>query len=301
MVNNNDEFDLKKLFKIIGIGFFIMFGIIFLFNSFFTVQPNERAMIYSWNGGLKQEVYSEGLHFKIPIVNQVIKMNTMVQKQSEIATAATSDMQEVTTEVAVNFLIDPNKIQDIYRTIGGSTKNNDYMQSTVIYPIIQESVKSATAKYTAQELIKNRESIKKMIDDRIKDRLGSYNLIVRDVSITDFKFSTSYQKAIDDKTTNEQLAGSESNKVAIIEAIAKQKVAEQEGISNSLKISADAQAYSTKVKADAEAYSLQVIREQLEKNNALIQYKTIEKWSGNLPVYSMNSATPLINLPTTTN
>lgn len=284
----NDEIDLKNIFKYVGIFFLVIFGIVILFNSFFTVQPNERAMIYSWNGGLKSEVYSEGLHFKIPIVNSVIKMNTQVQKQSEDASAATSDLQDVKTTVAVNFKIDPSHIQDIYRQIGQSTVTEDYMQINIINPIIQESVKMATAKYTASDLIKNRESVKSMIDQRITERLASYNLVVTDVSITNFEFSPTFTSAIEAKVTAEQNALTEENKVQIAKFQADQKVATATGDANAVKINADAQ-----------AYSLQVIREQLEKNNALIQYKYIEKWNGVVPQYQLGGATPLISIPST--
>jgi hypothetical protein len=58
--------------------------------------------------GLKDATYGEGMHFKIPLVETAITMNLRVQKQQESATVASKDSQDATTQVAVNFQVDPS-------------------------------------------------------------------------------------------------------------------------------------------------------------------------------------------------
>jgi regulator of protease activity HflC (stomatin/prohibitin superfamily) len=107
-------------------------------------------------------------------------------------------------------------------------------------------------------------------------------------NIINFDFSEEFNKAIEAKVTAQQVALKAENDLTRI------KVEKEQTITQ-----AEAAAQSVKLRADAEAYSLQVIREQLEKNNALIQYKTVEKWDGKLSIYSMSGsgATPVVVMP----
>ena len=231
-------------------------------GGFFQVQPGERALIYSSFGGLRPTVYDEGLHMKLPIFEQAIKMNIRVQKQAEDASAASNDLQDVTTTVAVNFQVDPTQLQSIYRKVGQSTTEEDYMQTEVMNPIIQESVKAVTARYTAVELIQNRSIVKQAIDDLIKERMAQYGVQVLDVSITNFRFSDTFTQAIEAKVTAEQNALKEQNNLAVVQFQAQQKVEAARG---------DAQA-------------IQIINEQLRQSPQYVNYLMIQKWDGKMPL-----------------
>jgi regulator of protease activity HflC (stomatin/prohibitin superfamily) len=248
--------------KVILTVILIIFGLIILWGSFFVVNPGEQALVFSSFTGLNEQVYGEGMHLKMPIFEGAIKMNIRVQKQQETTSSASKDLQDVTTEVAVNFQIDKTQIVDIYRRIGKATVSEDYMQSQIMNPIIQESVKSVTARYTAEELITQRPKVKIDIDTIIKERMASYNIIVTDVSITNFKFSDVFTKAIEEKVTAEQNALKEQNNLKVVEFQAQQKVAQSKG----------------------ESQAIEIINEQLIKSPQYINYITIQKWDGKMPL-----------------
>ena len=251
------------VFKGLGIFIAVLVMIFFVFFGwFFTVQPGERAMVYSWNGGLKSATYGEGFHLKVPIIEQAITMNIRIQKQEEQASAASKDLQDVSTTVAVNFKIDPEKIHEIYRTVGQATPNEDYMQSEIMNPIILESVKQVTAKYTAEQLITNRAEAKAEIDRVIVTRMEQYNIIVTDVSLTDFKFSKSFTDAIEAKVSAEQNAMREEKNIALSEALAQQKIKQAQG--------------------DAEA--IRIVNEQLTRSPQYINFLLVSKWDGKMPM-----------------
>ena len=252
----------SKVVKISGILLVLILLIFIFFGGFFIVQPGEQALVFNSFSGLKENVFGEGLHFKIPFVESAIKMNIRVQKQAETATSASKDLQDVSTQVTVNFQIDKSQIIDIYRRIGQSTTNSDYMQSTIMNPIIQESVKSVTAHYTAEELITKRPNVKKEIDDMVGMRLKAYNILVTDISITDFKFSDVFTKAIEEKVTAEQNALKEENNLKVVEFQAQQMIAKSEG----------------------EAKSIEIINQQLMKSPQYVSYLTIQKWTGVAPL-----------------
>ena len=56
-------------------------------------------------------------------------------------------MQEVTFKIAVNFNINKETANELYKSVG-----TDY-QDIIVNPAILESIKSITAQYTAEELI----------------------------------------------------------------------------------------------------------------------------------------------------
>ena len=250
-----------------AIGFFAFFAIgiviicVFAFGGVFIVSPGQRALLYSSNGGLENNTYSEGWHTKWPVFEQAIIMNVRVQKQSEQATAASSDLQDVTTTVAVNFQINQTDLPTVYRTIGQSTGNQDYMQTEIINPIVQESVKSVTARYTAEELIENRSEVKADIDNELTTRLSKYGIEVLDVSITDFQFSQTFTQAIEAKVTAQQKALEEQNNLAVVQYQAQQQVESAKG----------------------QAESIDIINKQLSQSPQYVQYMLVSKWDGHMP------------------
>jgi regulator of protease activity HflC (stomatin/prohibitin superfamily) len=252
----------KNIKKIILITLVSIAAFIFVMGSFFVVDAGQRGMVFSSFSGMKNTVYNEGMHFKLPLFDRVEKMNIRTQKQEEIASAASFDLQDVSTTVAVNFVVDQTDLVATYRNIGAASKKEDYMQTEIMNPIIMESVKSVTALYTAEELIQKRPEVKDKIDVQIKERLSKYGIIVLDVSITNFKFSEVFSKAIEDKETAKQTAKKEENNLETVKYIAQQKVEQAKG--------------------DAE--SIKIINEELAKSPQYIDYLTIQRWDGHMPL-----------------
>lgn len=266
-----------------GVGHYIFYGVLFLFGIFilfqffFIVNAGERGLIFNTFGGLSETVYGEGIHFKVPFLQNAIIMNVRVQKQTETATAASKDLQDVTADVAVNFYLDSTNLADVYRRLGQATTNEDYMQTTVMNPIVQESIKSVTAHFTAEELITKRPQVKDEIDAVIKARLANYSIVVNDISITNFKFSDTFTAAIEAKVTAEQNALKEQNNLLVVQYQAQQKVEQAKG---------DAQA-------------IEIVNAELEKSRQYVSYLMIQKWDGKMPLAigsgTLLSITGLVN------
>lgn len=142
-------------------------------------------------------------------------MNTRVQLAQYDSSAASKDMQDVKTKVAVNFMIEPSRAPEIYRTIGINYAN------VIINPIVQEAVKASTAKYIAEELILERSIVKATITNEITNKLAQKGLIVTEVSITDFSFSPEFTAAIEKKQVAQQDALTAVNKLKEMESLSK--------------------------------------------------------------------------------
>ena len=93
----------------------------------------------------------EGLHFVVPFRDNIVQMEVRTQKVVEDAASASKDLQDVSTQVALNYHLDPDRAQVVYQQLGFDYGNR------VIIPAIQESVKQVTARFNAEELITKRD------------------------------------------------------------------------------------------------------------------------------------------------
>ena len=267
---NENKFHTKS-----AIGAFILSLLAFSSFAFFeTINTGERGVLLSF--GKYERTLGEGLHFVNPVTTELIVMQVRTTKLEASASAASKDLQTVTSLVALNYHPNPEKVGAIYQTLG-----RGYEESIVV-PAIQEAVKSATAKYTAEELISKRELVKEDIRFSLSERLGAFNLIVDDFSVINFDFSPQFNSAIEAKVTAEQDALASKNKLEQV------KFESQQAIEK-----AKAEAESTRLQMQALQGGSEVI--ELRKVEAMLEMA--KKWNGQLPQNIYGSAPlPIINL-----
>lgn len=254
-----------KIIRLVVVGAVLLFLLIILFSSFQVIGAGERGVLFSKLSGVRNVNLGEGLHFKIPLVEEIIPIDVKVQKSQTDARAASKDLQNVSSTIAVNFHIDPAAAQKVYQEIGLSFKER------VIDPAVQEAVKSVTAHFTAEELITRRAEVKDAIKSNLSERLMKFNIIVDEFSIVNFDFSHEFNVAIEAKQTAEQSALKAKRDLDRIKIEAEQRV--------------------TQARAEADGQRLQ--RETLTP--ILLQLRAIEKWDGKLPQVS-GGATPFIDI-----
>ncbi len=257
MVTTNEDGDIALRFLKIGIPLVLVF--VLLIGSFYTIQAGHRGVILTF--GKPSEVsMGEGFHTKIPLVQRVVKMNVQTQRYDVTqASAASSDLQEVTTDVTVNYFISPESVPEIYRTIGIN------YQEKIITPAVQEVLKAATAEYTAEELVTKRPLVKEEIDIKLTERVRQYNIIVQSISITDFQFSEIFNNAIENKVTAQQNALAAKNKLEQVEYEKQQRIAQAQG--------------------EAEAIAIQAKAITTQGGKDYVALQAINKWDGSVPLY----------------
>jgi len=255
---------------VVGCVAFVGLLLFIILNPFVIIQAGERGIVMNW-GAVSDVVYDEGLHFRMPVVQSVKVMNVQIQKESVKAGAASRDLQEVQTALAVNFHLDPMAVNKLYQTVG-----TDF-QRRIIDPAVQEAVKAATAKYTAEEVITKRQLVREDIKSLLTVRLAKDGIILDEISITDFNFSSSFNQAIEAKVTAEQNALRAKNDLQKVKMEAEQRVAQ--------------------AKAEAEAIRIQAESISAQGGAEYVQLKAIEKWNGILPTQMIPGGTvPFINL-----
>jgi regulator of protease activity HflC (stomatin/prohibitin superfamily) len=268
MTNTNPANPIARFvpFALVGIVLLIAFS-----SSFYTVQSGEKALVFTW--GKITTVTGEGLNFKIPFIQSVLKVDVRTLKAEAPAVAASKNMQSVHTTVTVNYHLDPNQLGTIYSKVGLD------VEAKIIDARIQEVVKAVVAKYTADELLAQRETVKSEISALLTQQVAQYNIVVETggVQITNFQFSEAFVQAIEQKQIAEQNALKAKNDLDRIKVEAEQQIATARGTAEAIRIQADA------------------IRAQGGKE--YVGLKAIEKWNGQLPTYmGGNGPLPFIDV-----
>ena len=244
-------------------------------------------------GAVKPEALPEGFHFKKPFLDQVEQMDIRLTASREQATAASKDLQTVTTQVTTQFSLNGALAPQIYQKVGTLPK----VAISLVQPAIQECVKGVTAKFTAEELVTKREFVKQQIQDalmnflnntlREKELLNSIN--IANLAITDFNFSDEFNRAIEAKVKAEQMALQAKNEKIM-------RVTQAEAAAEERKLSASAEAFSTEVQSKARADAIQRESAALQQSPQIIRLRAIEKWDGTLPRITGQSAVPFLNI-----
>ncbi|MDA8125818.1 MAG: prohibitin family protein [Deltaproteobacteria bacterium] len=265
---------MKQKFSKVFFVFVSIVGIIILYfviNPFVIVGAGERGVVLNF-GAVQDSVLGEGLHLRIPIMQKIVKVDVRIHKSQTDAESVSKDLQDTKSTIAVNYHVVPEKANKVYQSIG-----IDY-KARIIDPAVQEVVKAITARYTAVELITQRERIRGEIKDLLNKRLGVYDILVDDFSIVNFRFSQQFEQAIESKQTAEQLAMKAQRDLERIKIEAEQKIA-----------SARAEAESLRLQKENVTPQLIKLR-QIEAS-----IKAIEKWDGHMPKITSN-AIPFIDV-----
>lgn len=285
----------KIMKKIITFSIIAVLGIILVLSCFTSVPAGFTGVPVTF-GRVADYTLDSGLHFKSPFTT-VIKMDNRIQKHTVNMNAFSQDIQETRVSYTINYQISKNDAMTIYRTIG-----REYFD-TVIAPNISEAVKTATAHYTAESLVNNRDKLAAEIETTLKELLAPYNIEVVGTAIEDLDFTDAFTNAVEAKqvaaqnklraeteqqqATMEEQARAERAIIAA-EAEAKQAVIAANADLEVVKIQAEASLYA----GEKEAQMNQRIAESLTPE--LIKYYWIKQWNGILPSTVLGDTTSIM-------
>jgi regulator of protease activity HflC (stomatin/prohibitin superfamily) len=207
-------------------------------------------------------VAEPGIGVKVPFVESVHEMSVRTQKDQVEASAMSENLQVVTSTIAINYHLDGLKAITVYQNIGTNYAD------LIIAPALQNTFKSVTAKYTAEELITNREEVRVEAEKELADRLAPYNIIVENFNIVNFDFSPEFQAAIEAKQVAQQAVET-----------SKQKLAQAQ---------IDAQTVVTQAQGQADAQK--AMKDTSSLTPEYLQYLFLSKWNGTLPTVMSNAS-----------
>lgn len=248
----------------------------------FTIVPAGNTGVVVTLGKVSEKSLQEGFHLKIPFIQSVETMSNKIQVYETPASAVSKDMQTVSSTIAVNYRISTDASPKIYKEIG-----TDY-KTILIMPVVQECMKSVTAKYSAEELITERTAVGDEVKEALDNKLNNYGIYIEKFNIVNFDFAEEFNNAIEAKQVAEQnliKTQTEQNQAIVIaEAEAKKKV-----------IAANAEAEAILTEAQAQADANKLINDSI--TNKVIMYEQISKWDGVLPKVAGSDSGLMINVP----
>jgi regulator of protease activity HflC (stomatin/prohibitin superfamily) len=171
-------------------------------SLFFTVQPNERAVIfYPFGKGLdKMDVIDQGLHLKAPW-NDVF-----VYKVNEMSSDENMDILDksglsIHVDVTLRYYPVPEKIGFVHEKFTQS-----YLEVLVI-PEVRSTVRQVMGRYTAEEIYSTkRAEVELAIKDETEKILISNNVNATAVLIRSIVLPEQIKAAIENKLQQEQEA-----------------------------------------------------------------------------------------------
>lgn len=266
--------------KYILIGGVVILSIFFFLaiNPLVQIGAGERGIVLNF-GAFEGAIMQPGLHWRTPIAQSVVQIDIQTQKTEAETIAYSKDLQQVTVRLALNYALDSQQVGELYKSIGLG------FESKIIAPSIEESVKQAVSKFTAEELISRREEVKDEIKTALRNRLAVSYILTQDFSITDFSFSDQYESAVEAKQVAEQRAKEQINITKQEEEKKKQEILKAEALSEKTRLEA------TALSNQANATNL------VEKLKAESMLEAAKRWNGQLPTTMVpGGALPLLNL-----
>lgn len=260
--------------KPIAFGLSILVIILIIADGVVQINPGERGVVVRFGHVVEKSSLGEGIHLKIPFADNIDRLNVQIQKYEIFDMDSSSkDGQKVFTSCAINYHINPENVAFVRQQLG---IDPEQYKHRILEPSLLKSVKGITARYEAEELLTQREQVETEADalfkSEVQKRLPN-SIIVDGFSLTNFRFSDSFDLAIENKVKAEQAAKQAENEIRAVEAAAQKEIKAAEGKAAAIRLLAEAEAEAIRIRANA-----------LRENYEVLQLNLIEKWNGRLPL-----------------
>lgn len=267
----------------IGAIFLIVFGLLTIFSSATVITSGYVGVVSDW-GSVQKYALAPGMHILMPFYQSVDQVSVQPRTMSSTESAATRDLQMVTTSVAVTFNVMPAYAPSFYKNF----RDFQSLNSQIIHPVVSNDVKAITAHYNSDELVTKRDAVDAQIKAAVVQSFAPYHLNVQEVNIANFRFSPEYQQAVEAKQVSQQKALQARFNLEQAKIDAQQRVVRAAAQAQATVAQAKGQAQATILRARATAKANDLINLSLTKH--ILALRAINRWSGVMPQYLTGNA-----------
>ncbi len=256
----------------------IIIGVVSLIMM--TLLLNSCERIDAGHVGVKVNMYGDkkgvdditevtGWVFYNPFTQKIYEFPTFVQHKEYVKTEDMDESFIVNSKDGSEFHVSPIVNYSIKREMvpyifGKYRRELTEIEKGFLKTAVYDAFRLATNKYTADELIGNRQTYEIEVRKILEEQLVKEGFTIQQFT-SNLVYPETFKNAINAKNNSVQLALKAENDVKTAEAEAKIKVAQAEG---------DAKSMLTRAKAEAESYKLK----QTTLTDLLIQQQWIEAW-----------------------
>ena len=257
----------------------VLFGIN---GTWYTVDQGERAVLLRFGQAVATE--GPGLHFKLPLVEEAVKMSVREQKEEFKTQAYSQDQQPATVQVSVNYRLPDANVLPIYSRFG-----RDYA-SILIDTQLPRRLKEVFGRFSAQSMIQDRAKLGMEVEKSLEGALDGRGIQIVSVQVEDVSFSDAYETAVENRMKSVVLQYQ-------AEAEKQQRITNADAAAYEVKAAADAQAHAIQVQGEAQARAIKARADALQSNPNLVSLTAAEKWNGALPTTMVpGGATPFVQV-----
>ena len=244
------------------------------------------AVQYSLNGGVKDEVLTQGWHLVSPTVKTTrytvgIEQSYLTADErgdsdaDESFTASSAEGKAIDIDLTFTYQYKPEDVKDVFVKFKGQSGKE--VRDSFIKPNIISWTKEVVARYNVADILgSEKANVNIALTDYISKKFEPYGITVSNVSLINV--------GVDEKTRE-----------VINNKIAAQQNAETQKIENQTKVDkAKADAEAKLIEAEAEAKANELKKKSLSKE--IIQEMYLQKWDGKLPEVSTDGNSIILDI-----
>lgn len=262
----------------------IVFGVIMTALCTTRVPAGYVAVQYNMNGGVKDEVLTQGWHVVSPTTKTTLYTIGIEQsyltagengdsKGDESFTASSSEGKAMTIDLTFTYQYQPENVANIFTRFKGQSGKE--VRDSFIKPNIVSWTKEVIARYKVSDVLgEERANINLALTEYLAEKFENYGITISNVSLINIDVDEETRQAINAKITAQQNAETQAinNQTNIEKAEAEAKVKLTQ---------AQAEADAKKIQAEAEAEANELLQKSL--TDKILRQEYIDKWNGELP------------------
>lgn len=297
--------------KIGGIvtGVVLVIALVVFFACMEKVPAGYVGIVYSMNGGVSDDVLTQGWHFigptkEVTLYSVGIEQSYLTagedgdSKKDDSFEVPSSDGKGLKVDLTFTYRFDANRVAELFTRFKG--QDGKEVRDSFIKPNIVSWTKEVTAKYPVTEILGDeRANLNVALSEYISKKFDPYGIIVENVSLIDIDADEETRASVQRKVNAQQelelaqieqkTANVQAQKDKEVALIAAEKEREVEAINaEKAKIKAEGEAEAVRIQAEAQAEANEMIAKSLTPE--LIEQQKIARWNGDVPrVYGGDS------------
>ncbi len=279
--------------KLIGLPIVGIMTMAAAFMSYYTIDSGERGVLLRY--GEVVSVSDPGLHFKLPMVDEVVKIptRTFTGKLPNLL-AYSKDQQPADMKVSITLSVTETGVKKLYIQFHDLTAAYE----SVVKPNINKAVKTVFGQYSAIEAVQQRQKLNADVQLAVINALSSYDFLdIKSVQVENIDFSDAYEQTIEDGMKAEVEVERYRQNLERERVEAKIVVTKAQAQADAQIKAAEAEAKSIALKSQAEAESIKQKGKALRDNPEITTLIQAEKWDGVLPKTMLpNTSVPMLDI-----